>query len=89
MIKITGGAFGEHNFSWSRRGQGWDGLRSEKGIRSGMVGNSLEVERLFMFPHCRVQKGILAVHLSSNGILVTLSHCCLGSCSFHHSELVV
>lgn len=44
MIKITGGAFGEHNFSWSRRGQGWDGLRSEKGIRSGVVGNSLEVE---------------------------------------------
>ena len=45
MIKITGDAFGELNFCWSKRGQSWNGLRrSEKRIRNGMGGNSLEVE---------------------------------------------
>lgn len=44
-IKITVYAFGELNFCWSKRGQGWNGLRSsKKRIRNGMGGNSLKVE---------------------------------------------
>jgi len=36
--------FDSFNLCWSKKGQGWNGLRSgEKRIRNGMGGNSLEV----------------------------------------------